>query len=530
MESANQLTANEGDWLEPPAERQGLARYIETIRERWWLIALCVFLTTAVAVLYVATATKRYEAEADLLITPASSNDITLTSLGLIRDSTDPNQAVQTAARLVTNVEVAQIAKTALNSPDSPETLLDQVTAVPVAQSNIVAITGNATSPTEARDIANAFANSIVQERTQEMHRQINARLPPLQAQLAQDPAQAVGPDTLGSVITELQTLQQAPDPTVRVQTVAVSPSSPASPKPVLSVIAGLVAGLALGIGAAFATQGLDPKLRRETQLRRLYRLPILARVPRESGANHGLPLDPRNMSPVTLEAYRTLRGTFAAAHARDSTGRVILVTGASPSEGKTTTAVNLATSLALSGNRVILIEADLRRPSLGQLLEAAPSVGGVVSVLIENIALEDALVTTRYGPNLQVLLADYEGGWIAELFSIPAATEMVSEARRMADYVIIDSAPLNEVIDAMPLAREADDILMVVRLGQSRLDKITQLGELLAENGVRPTGFAVVGTPRPKRGEYHYYESPNDNGGRRKRGRRLLSGTSSRE
>ncbi len=185
----------------------------------------------------------------------------------------------------------------------------------------------------------------------------------------------------------------------------------------------------------------------------------------------------------------------------------MILVTGSSPSEGKTTTAVNLATSLALSGNRVILIESDLRRPALSRVIGAKPEHGGVVSVLIENTTLAESLVpSATYGPNLRLLLSDYEGGWIAELFSIPTAERMIQDARQMADFVIVDSAPLNEVVDALPLAAQADEVLIVVRLGTTRLDKLSQLAELLAENGVRPVGFAVIGTPRPKRSEYHYY------------------------
>ena len=82
----------------------------------------------------------------------------------------------------------------------------------------------------------------------------------------------------------------------------------------------------------------------------------------------------------------------------------------------------------------------------------------------------------------------------------------MIDEARELADYVIIDSPPLNEVVDSLPLARRADEVLIVVRVGKTRLAKIAQLGELLAENGITPVGFAVVGTPRPSRNEYHYY------------------------
>ena len=209
-------------------------------------------------------------------------------------------------------------------------------------------------------------------------------------------------------------------------------------------------------------------------------------------------------------EAYRTLRSTVQARALNDRT-KVILITGPSPAEGKTSTAVGLAVSLALAGSRVTLIESDLRRPTLGDVLETTPKNGGVVSVLVENTRLEDALTTTPlFGPNLEVLLADYEGGWITELFSLPAANQLIEDARELSDYVIVDSPPLNEVVDALPLARKADEVLIVVRLGQSRLDKINQLGELLAENEIRPAGFAVVGTPRPKRRDYHYFGDDN--------------------
>jgi receptor protein-tyrosine kinase len=223
-------------------------------------------------------------------------------------------------------------------------------------------------------------------------------------------------------------------------------------------------------------------------------------------------------VSAATAEAYRTLRGTLEAQPTAQAGSRVILVTGAAPSEGKTTSALNLASSLALAGRRVILIEADLRRPSLAQALNVQDPHYGVVSVLIENVSLHDALLSTpTYGQNLQLLLADYSGGWIAELFSIPAAQKLVDDARHYADYVVIDSPPLTEVVDALPLARKADDVLIVTKLGKTRLDRIQQLAELLAENRITPAGFAVVGTPRPSRSEYSYYreEQPLMDGNR---------------
>ena len=146
----------------------------------------------------------------------------------------------------------------------------------------------------------------------------------------------------------------------------------------------------------------------------------------------------------------------------------------------------------------MILIEADLHRPAISRSLGVAPKCG-VVGVLIESVSIEDALIPgDSLGlPNLNLLLAEHEAGWINGLFSLPSASAMLEDARRLADYVIIDSPPLTDVVDALPLARDADDVLLVVRPGTTRLSELGELGELLAGNGIRPMGFAVVGSPR---------------------------------
>jgi capsular exopolysaccharide synthesis family protein len=509
------------DWLHPPEEQEGLQRYVETIRERLLLILTTIAVTTAIAILYVATATKTYEAEADLLITPVNSDNPVLTSLGLLSSSADPTRDVETASKLVKNVNVAERVKKAINSNRSAQSLLHSVNAQPVAGSNIVAVTASDSSRRGAQQLANAFAKQAVADRTAQLHRQVDQLIP----QLTRASQSSANQASLADQIAQLQTLQSSPDPTMRVQTTAPLPTGPSSPRPALSIAAGIFAGLVLGLAAAFAAQVFDPRLRREAQLRRGYRLPILGRIPKESRPPT-TPLAPRQASAVIGEAYRALRATLAGpARAKSGEAKVVLITGSSPSEGKTTTAINLATSLALSGKRVILIESDLRRPVVAGVMGAHPEHGGVVSVLIENTTLAESLVpSATYGPNLRLLLSDYEGGWIAELFSIPTAERMIREARRMADFVIIDSAPLNEVVDALPLATQADEVLIVVRLGHTRLDKLSRLAELMAENGVRPVGFAVVGSSVPKRGQSHYYAEPDRDSQDGRRQRQLLA------
>jgi capsular exopolysaccharide synthesis family protein len=504
-------------WLQPPEEAVGLRVYIETLRERIKLIALITLITTAIALAYVLTASKVYESQAEMLITPVSSTDPILATLGLITDSSEPTRPIETASKFVTNIDVAQIVKKELGTEESAEALLGKISAEPVAQSNVVAVTAKANSPEYSRELANAFANAAVVDRTKRLHERIATTIPQLEQQIATTPTgQGTAGESLGAELALLQTLRNSPDPTIAVDAEAASPGSQVWPRTVLSVVGGIFAGLVIGIAAAFAAQALDARLRREEQLRRSYRLPILARVPRDpSGRAEGRPLNPRSIEPITTEAYRTLRATFLTRRPRgDGRGRIVLVTGSSVAEGKTSTAVNLAASLALAGKRVILIDSDLRRPSLARALDVETDGNGVVSTLLGNTTLEEALISLPdYGGNLRVLPADNEGGWIAELFSIPAADTLLEQAAEIADFVVIDSAPLTEVVDALPLARQADDVLIVVRLGRTRLDSLARLTEILAENEIRPAGFAIVNARRPG-ANYDYHEKTGIAGG----------------
>jgi Mrp family chromosome partitioning ATPase/capsular polysaccharide biosynthesis protein len=494
------------DWLLPGEEQQGLRRYVQTIRERFKLIVLTVLVTTLAAALYVGTAQKTYKAEADMLVSPIAGNDTTLNSIpGLIRESNDPTRDVQTAARLVTTIDVARRAREKLNTNRSARSLLKDVKAEPIAQSNVVAVTATGSTAESAQNLANVFANAVVADRTEKFHTQLDAAIKALKPQVAnirEVPGAATDP--LRIQLSELATLRASSDPTMRVETQADRPSSAAWPKRNLSIFAGIIAGLALGVGGAFAAQVFDPRLRREDQLRALYRLPVLARIPEESRARTESAIAPHQLSPAGVEAFRTLRATLTAPRRTGREISSVMITGPGPSEGKTTTALNLAASLALAGKRVVLIEADLRRPKIGKALGIS-ATRGIASVLIDGLPLSEALLTSdAYGDNLKLLLVDRAGEWMADQFSLPAARNLVDEAKEIADFVIIDSPPLAEVIDALPLVQMTDDVVMVVRLGRTHLNKLTRLGEILAQYGIRPAGFAVVGVSPTT--EYGYY------------------------
>lgn len=483
------------DWLYPRDDGQGGLRYAATLRRWWWLIALTTVVALAAAAIYVSTAPKVYSAEAELLVTPVSAGDPATSGLGLLTDSTDPTQVVSTAARLVSSPAVALATRQRLGLSESPQGLLDDVTVEPVAQSNLLAITAERGDAAEAARLANAYATSAVDVRTEQLHAEIAAQLPHLQNQLAQVPrGERTGPGTLGERISALQALASGPDPTLRIATRALPPTGPSSPQRKLALGAGLLCGLIVGIGAAFAAQALDPRLHREDQLRALFRLPILARIPRLRGAQRG-PLTLDELTPAALESYRTLRATLAAAVDRDS--RSVLITSSSPGEGKTTTAISFAEALAASGRRVLLIEGDLRRPSIGRALGIEPAAG-VGAVLLNRATIEQAVVTSPvYGDKLGFLLAEGTSASLADRLSLPTARALVAEAEAVADFVVIDSPPLTEVIDALPLAQEVDAVVIMTRIGTSRLNRLRELGELLAQGGVTPAGVVVLGRER---------------------------------
>lgn len=490
------------EWQQPAVEQDGLRHFLQTLRERAWLVLTIVALTTAIAVTYVATADDVYEAQADILVTPIPAADQLLAGLGLITESVDPTLDVQTAVQLIRTNEVAAQTKDALGLDASAQDVLGDVAVEPVGQSNVVAIVAEQPTAVGAADLANAFGAAAVQQRSRELSDRIDAILPRISAQ-AETAEGDLGLE-YAQQVAQLEGLRATGDPTIRVENPAEPPESASWPRPTLTVALGLLAGLALGIIAAIASRLLDPRLRREEQLWELYRLPILARIPRERRGNGSTPLPWNQLSAGAIEGYRTLRATLNASRKDGVRPRSILVTGAAPSEGKTTTAINLATALSLGGATVILIEADLRRPAIGNALGVRPE-SGIVSVLVGEKSIAEAVVpATGHSPNLGLLLADHSGPWLAELFSVAAAEDLVEEALRHADYVVVDSPPLTEVIDALPLARQVDQVVMVARLGKTDLGRIKKLGEILAGTGIKPAGFVVVGTAR-KSSYYHY-------------------------
>jgi polysaccharide biosynthesis transport protein len=494
-------------------ERSGFRRYYRVVVEHLRVIAACVAITLAAAVIYVEVAPRTYTAESQLLINPAAQTNTVLFSLPVLHSSGDPTQDVLTASALITTPQVANSVIHALHLHITAADLLGRIQSTPVAQSNIIALQATAPSARDAQRLANTFALEAIAVRTSALHNALALQIPGLRASVAAlAPAVRNGPGTLGDQLNQLEQLQHANDPTISIASVATLPTGPSSPQKALSVAAGLFAGLLLGLGAAFLFDSLDPRLRREEQLReRFANAPVLARIPRiKPHRGHIVgPLTPIDLPPAALEQYRTLRASLTASRAAGS--RAVLMTGSVPSEGKTTSAISLAAVLAQSGASVILIEADLRRPTIGVALGLG-EFSGAEQVLAGEIALDSALVPVRLGSvEMRVLAAHPHSSAQADRLSPAAARRLVEDAKALADFVIIDSAPLTAVIDAMPIAQAADAVIVAARVGHSRLNKLSDLFELLERQQAMTLGVVLVGVDQERGYGYDYYQPSGD-------------------
>jgi capsular exopolysaccharide synthesis family protein len=489
---------------------QTLARYWSVLRERVWVIVACTVLVFLAAVVYVAVAPRTYQAQAEMEVQAAGSGDAVLAALPVLHQTGDPTEDVLTGASLVTTQPVADAVVQSLHLKISPAAALADVQATPIGQTGLVAVQATTSSPALSKALANEFVSQTIALSTAKMHAAIRHALPTIRGQLAAvPPAQQYGPGSLGAQLDELQQLLLQNNPTLASAAPATLPTAPSSPKVKLSLLAGLIAGLLVGIGAAFLFHALDPRLRREEQLRDRFSSPILARIPRQPHRRGTRPLLPTELSRPVQEGYLTLR-TMLTMRTRSTESRAVLVTGSGPAEGKSTTAMGLAAALADRGARVILIEADLRKPTFASSFRLSEFIG-VESVLNGETELSDALVPVPIHDASVQVLAAHTATNRAPYLPFAAVDKLIDDAKAIANFVVVDSAPLAAVIDALPFAQAVDEVLIVARLGQTRLNKLEEVDELLTENGVTRTGMVLIGES-PGRGLQYYYGAPEAN------------------
>jgi len=491
--------------------RQGSARYLRALREHWLLIAALVVLSVSAAIAYSVTADRRYEAGADILVTPVQSGDETFIGIAVLREAGVQARSVLTAARLLQTPQIAADVAERIGSDLTPTELLKKIQVTPLEQSGLLSVVGEAETAQGAADLANAFAEELVEQRTERFQTDLNAVVGRLTALLdavppeQQDSGEAVA---IQQRLAALRPLVGADDPTLEITSAAVPPERAVWPRPLLSVVVALLAALLLGLGVALALELLNPRVNDEDELLLEQRLPILARVPRmPKRVVQGYLTGKEPLPGDVREAYRTLRTSLATAGRNGQFPATVLVTSAIPGEGKTMTSVNLAITLALADQRVILVDGDLRRPMVATVFGAAGRHEGFASLLSRDARPEDVLVPAPgHGDDgLRLILASPEHAHLIDLLEPRRVEDALEELRLHADVIVIDSPPLTEVADALTLADAVDAVVVAVRLGRTRRDRLNELRRMLARRSVSPAGFVVTTRRRPRRGAYTY-------------------------
>lgn len=334
--------------------------------------------------------------------------------------------------------------------------------------------------------------------------------------------ANAVGP-VLASVAAKFSPLLASVGQTVEATTInpAVPPSSPTTPDVRRNLALGLLAGLAIGVGLAFGRHALDTKVRSEADVKALSDRPMLASIPLDRNTK-GKPLslvtDPHG---VHAEAIRRLRTNLLFVDV--TTGKhSFVVTSAMPGEGKTTTVINLAIALADTGARVLLVDGDLRNPSVAKSMGLEGGVG-LTTILLGAATVDDVVQQWR-DSSLSVLPAGQIPPNPSEILGSEPMETLFDHLTKEFDYVLVDSPPVLPVIDAIVINKLVGGLLFVIAADRTRKRDLQSAIKALTTVDARAAGFALNmvagGAGDPYRYGYYRYEEGQDSARRSRRGK----------
>jgi receptor protein-tyrosine kinase len=507
----------------PDAPRLTLGDYLVPVRERRWLIVALVVVITAAVYVYEAHRPKSYVASTEVYI----ANTAAATSSTVV----DPT-AVADQATLLVSTEVAAVVAQKIGYRGSPAALAGSVSAVPSATTDFITITSTQSTSAEAVRVVNAFAQEFIARNGVAQQTANDKQISALRQQLATLTGRA-SPASRAQKLSDQQQIEQLQlaNSTALGSATQVDPATGSSQTghnateyAALSAMVALIGSILL----AYMLYRLDPRLKRVGQAADVYAHPVLATVVQDSQILY-FEGDRPGLSPRSREAFRDLRVALdlAASGHRFAT---VVVTSAAPGEGKSTVSRNLAIALAEAGQQVALIDADLRKSSLAKKLGAEPRPG-LTEVLAGTHTLDevkrDISLQTSIVPGLEQMSARL-GGWSGtsaesgtSLTLIPAGTlppnpsavlesepfrALLLQIAEAHDVVVLDTAPVTAVSDAMPLIGQVGAVLLVARSGSTDRRTAQRASELIARvPGSNIIGVVVNGVPNAEAAAYGY-------------------------
>lgn len=349
----------------------------------------------------------------------------------------------------------------------TPEELQANVKASSKLDTVLITVQVRDASPVRARDIANALSDEFV------------------------------------TMVRELETPEDGsrPDSRVVVEQRASIPESPVVPKTTYNLALGLLAGVVIGISLAVLRDVLDNTVKDRQTIEEITKTGVVGNIPLDKDRRTEPAISFDTDNSAIAEAFRKLR-TNLQFLAVDAPPRVIVITSSVPGEGKSTTAINIALALAEADHNVVLVDGDMRRPSLHRYLDLVGQVG-FSTVLSGRASLSESLQKTRF-PGLTVLTSGPIPPNPSELLASQAAKSLLSELRSEFDYVIVDSTPLLAVTDAAILSAASDGVLIIARYGRTKRDQLAHAVDSLRD--VDASILGAVFTMTPTRGAAYYY------------------------
>lgn len=421
---------------------------------RWtWLIVLCALIASLLAYVVSRQQTPIYAASTVLLVN-SPARGIAQYSDSALRST---EGMLGTYAELLVKRPVLEETIKDLNLSRSPESLKQQIAVTVTPNTLLLVLTVEDTDPQRAADIANQLVR-VLNRQEQEL----------------------------------LANPYAAYREALQVIEVALPRSAPVRPLVMTNVLMALAVGIVLAIGVALLAEHFNDTARSIDDVQRVLGLPTLATVTRISGERPSDKLvtakAPR--SPVA-EVYRMLLAHIEFATLQRPT-RSILVTSAEPGEGKSTTVANLATALAQNGKQVILVDADLRVPTLHKFF-GCPNQTGVTTVLLQDSwnNLDDYLLPTGI-ENLRLMPSGTLSANPPKLINSPRMIELIDQLARRSDIVLFDSPSALSVVDATLLARACDATLLVVRADSTRTEAVRRARDLVVQSGTYMLGVVL--------------------------------------
>lgn len=484
-------------------------RLLRRVLRQWWLIVLCAIVAGAAAYVASSGRTKQYEATSTAEIGSVDLISVFLADSVQVSNQ-DPDRLVQGALQSFQLPNVQDRAVALLGGRVNAAELGSAVKVTNVPDSSVLKITGRDPNPQLARDMVNAMVNAFIAQRAANQRLQIIKAKKSVQDQynnLSQSEKDSTTGQILQQRLRQVGVLGTIDNGNVNVIQGARTPKTAVSPRPKRDAALGLIAGLLLGLAVAVLRARLDDRIRDADELTELWDLPIVGLVPQTSTLKESGRAVPE---PAALEALSLARTNLRYLHV-GGTVKTLVVTSALEEEGKSTVAWNLAIAASLAGTKILVVEADLRRPKLTARLGLA---GDGLSEVLAGIATVDEAISTievagadgSTATTIDVMPAGLVPPSPVALLESDATKTTLAALRERYDIVLIDTPPSTVVADAVALVDEVDGVLIVSRLGTVRRGAMKRLREILTSVEAPVIGQIVNSDAAAK--NYGYYSS----------------------